>query len=136
MNAPIFKFQDNSDFDLFVEFYSCFYNYKKEPLYDKHINANSFCETALYELFDFKTGPHFSASKIKKSFEDKILSKQDIINDFKAFLNFINYEFVVMEKVEETPTMEEEKPLVSERMMKTLLKQAENVVSDNDSLYL
>ncbi|MDY4849374.1 MAG: PolC-type DNA polymerase III [Bacilli bacterium] len=58
---------------------------------------------------------------------------KDIINDFKAFLNFINYEFVVMEKVEEAPTMEEEKPLVSERKMKTLLKQAENVVSDNDN---
>ncbi len=93
MNVPIFKIQDNSDFNLFVEFYSPFYKYPGVKKYDENINVNPLEKENLKKLYEFKLSPYFSTNKNKKLYKERILPKLYMINDLKNRESFNLDEF-------------------------------------------
>lgn len=87
---PSFKDQKN-----FIEFWSEFYSWSKtEELYEKNINKKQYSENDLGELYIWKNGMKLSPLK-QKSFENKILAKLKIINNFKNKHNLDVEEFNV-----------------------------------------
>ena len=81
MNLPILKIE-NSNLVEFINYWSKLYNYPLEALYNERISKKEFDKEDLQELFIWKNGMKLSAGK-QKSLENKILSKQKIINDLK-----------------------------------------------------
>ena len=81
MNLPILKVE-NSNLVEFISYWSKLYDYRLEPLYNDRILKQTFDNEDLLQLFTWKNGMNLSANKLK-AFETKILSKLDIINDFK-----------------------------------------------------
>lgn len=67
----------------FIDYWSKFYDYPLESLYNERILKPSFDTEDLQQLFIWKNGMRLSAGK-QKSLEVKILSKLKIINELKA----------------------------------------------------
>ena len=91
MNLPILKIE-NSNLVEFINYWSKLYNYPLEALYNERISKKEFDKEDLQELFIWKNGMKLSAGK-QKSLENKILSKQKIINDLKQKENIELKEF-------------------------------------------
>ena len=82
MNLLILKIE-NTDLEEFISYWSKLYDYPLESLYNERIFKQKFEEEDLHQLFIWKNGMKLSAGK-QKSFEDKILSKLEIINELKS----------------------------------------------------
>ena len=82
MNLPILKLE-NTDLVEFISYWSRLYDYPLESLYNERIFKQKIEEEDLHQLFIWKNGMKLSAGK-QKSFEDKILSKLEIINELKS----------------------------------------------------
>ena len=82
MNLPILKIE-NTDLVEFISYWSRIYDYPLESLYNERIFKEKFEKEDLHQLFIWKNGMKLSAGK-QKSFEDKILSKLEIINELKS----------------------------------------------------
>ncbi|MDQ2178820.1 hypothetical protein [Marinifilum sp. D714] len=91
MKLPILKIE-NSDLNEFINYWSELYSYPLESLYNERIYKKKFDAEDLLQLFIWKNGMKLSAGK-QKSFEDKVLSKRDIINDLKSKQNLGINEF-------------------------------------------
>ncbi len=91
MKLPILK-TENSDLDNFIRYWSRLYDYPLESLYNERISKSKFVQEDLHLLFIWKNGMKLSSGK-QKSFEDKILSKMEIINELKSKDTFELEEF-------------------------------------------
>lgn len=66
----------------FVQFWSTFYDYPLEKLYNTRIGLQQFTQTDIEKLFEWKNGMELSERK-KKSLKDNVLDKLDLINSLK-----------------------------------------------------
>jgi len=82
MKLPILKIT-NSDLKGFINYWSKLYDYPLESLYNERILKPEFDNEDLQQLFIWKNGMKLSAGK-QKSLETKILSKLEIVNEFKS----------------------------------------------------
>jgi len=71
----------HTDSKEFVLFWSCFYNYPLEKLYNKNIGKEQFSESDLAKLFKWKNGRNLSQKKQKLL--QAIVDKLEIINRLK-----------------------------------------------------
>lgn len=81
-----------SDAGEFIKFWRQFYTYSNEEKYNDSIGLTNFDKQNLIALFEWKNGSRLSDRKTK-SFEEKILSKLEIINTFKKSQDFKLDEF-------------------------------------------
>lgn len=87
MKTPIIKIEYENEFKTFVTYWSKLYFYKLSEKYDTRISNKIYSPNDLKEFYIWKNGMILSKLKLK-SFEDKILSKIEIINNFKLDVNF------------------------------------------------
>lgn len=74
---------NNTSFNNFVSYWSSFYYYDLENLYNNTINNAQFTSKCLFDLFKWKNGMKLSLLK-RISLESKIISKLDFINLSKS----------------------------------------------------
>lgn len=82
MNLPIINCQQ-STLHQFIEFWSGFYSYDKEYIYDDCISKQTLSKDDIQALFIWKNGMKLSGAK-HKSLEEKIISRLDAINFLKS----------------------------------------------------
>ena len=93
MNLPIFVVNDNNDLEAFVNYWSKFYTYPLEKLYNGTISKRQFNENDLQNLFIWKNGMNLSSGK-QSSVEKNIKPKLSLINEFKRQQNFLLADFL------------------------------------------
>lgn len=94
MKLPTIKKNYEKEFKNFVEYWSKLYYYNLSDKYDSRINNQTFSEDDLYELYFWKNGMKLSGPKLK-SFNNKILKKIKIINEYKLNEKFDTKEFFI-----------------------------------------
>jgi hypothetical protein len=83
LKCPILQSIESYSIELFIDFWSTQYYYpKNEHFYKDNICKEIFTKKDVVDLYTWKNGMNLSANK-QESLENKILSKLDIINDFK-----------------------------------------------------
>lgn len=82
MNLPILKVS-SSDLNGFINYWSKFYHYPLESLYNERIHNQRFDVEDIQQLFIWKNGMKLSASK-QNSLLVNVLSKINIINELKT----------------------------------------------------
>lgn len=86
MNLKTLKTSNSKSLIDFIKYWSLFYSYSKESLYNDSINKQLFTNEDIQNLFIWKNGMKMSRSK-QKSIDLKIITKISIINDFKQSQN-------------------------------------------------
>lgn len=81
-NLPILKLVSNHELCTFLDFWSEFYSYPKEELYERAINKKRLVNNDIQDLFVWKNGTRLSTLK-QKSLNKKIMKKLDLINQLK-----------------------------------------------------
>jgi len=92
MNIPILKSQQLTSYSEFIQFWSTYYDYTLEELYNTRIGLQQFTQTDIEKLFEWKNGMELSERK-KKSLKDNVLDKLDLINTYKQQEKFNLDEF-------------------------------------------
>lgn len=97
MKLPILKVVDVNDFSKFIDYWSKFYSYNLENLYNTHILSPNYTEADIRELFKWKNGMNLSEFK-SNPLEIKMLSKLDIIKRMQISESIDLDEFFVVFK--------------------------------------
>jgi len=92
MNIPILKSHQLASYSEFIQFWSTYYDYTLEELYNTRIGLQQFTQTDIEKLFEWKNGMELSERK-RKSLKDNVLDKLDLINRYKQQEKFNLDEF-------------------------------------------
>lgn len=82
MNIPILKSNQSATKSEFIQFWSAYYEYPLEELYNTRIGLQQFTQTDIENLFEWKNGMELSERK-KKSLRENVLNKLELINQYK-----------------------------------------------------
>lgn len=82
MITPVLQFNSTTKLQQFINFWSAYYFYPLEELYNARIGLQQFTQTDIEKLFEWKNGMELSERK-KKSLKDNVLNKLDLINKYK-----------------------------------------------------
>lgn len=82
LRIPIIKQIEAEDLQQFISFWSKYYDYQNDKLYQDNIDKNIYLNAHIENLYKWKNGMRLSKQK-KASLEGKVLIKINVINKLK-----------------------------------------------------